>query len=395
MTDEWIPALARYARRLHATAGANHHVASPLGAWLVLALAASAETAGDELAEVLGVEPATAAGVATALLQKPHPLVAAASGVWYADGRVDPQRLAGWRAGLPAATGFGPLPDQAALNRWAREHTFGLIEEFPVELTPQLVLLLASALATRVSWDVPFDVAPAEALGGPWAARLRQVLRTPQGGHTAFVATSPEAGEVIVHAAPATDQETRAGLRVVSVAAAADVPPERVIAAAYEIGRGVVAGDAAAGRTSLFDLPLGAGPLWTIREERLAAHGTERVSALLPCWSATSRHDLAAPGLGFGAATRALEQLIGFPCDFEAKQAATARFSRYGFEAAAVTGFGMVTSMPPEQAVRFAELRFAHPYAVVAVTDQPGPWHGVPVFSAWITEPEDEAAGRL
>jgi hypothetical protein len=48
---------------------------------------------------------------------------------------------------------------------------------------------------------------------------------------------------------------------------------------------------------------------------------------------------------------------------------------------------------------RVADLRFAHPFAVVAVTvdehhDRPGggragPWHGVPVFSAWVTEPQD------
>jgi hypothetical protein len=47
---------------------------------------------------------------------------------------------------------------------------------------------------------------------------------------------------------------------------------------------------------------------------------------------------------------------------------------------------------------RDAELRFAHPYAVVAVAGQtsgtgnatkPGPWHGVPVFSAWVSEPDD------
>ena len=43
---------------------------------------------------------------------------------------------------------------------------------------------------------------------------------------------------------------------------------------------------------------------------------------------------------------------------------------------------------------RVAELRFGHPYAAVAVTvddtpdsKQRGPWHGLPVFSAWISDP--------
>ena len=50
--------------------------------------------------------------------------------------------------------------------------------------------------------------------------------------------------------------------------------------------------------------------------------------------------------------------------------------------------------------MRTAELRFGQPYAVVAVTTGPddhtwrytpkaSPWRGLPVFSAWITQPED------
>jgi hypothetical protein len=43
-----------------------------------------------------------------------------------------------------------------------------------------------------------------------------------------------------------------------------------------------------------------------------------------------------------------------------------------------------------------AELRFGHPYAVAAVAVQdaggtPGPWHGLPVFSAWVADPQDAA----
>ncbi|MCI4061130.1 hypothetical protein MRQ36_00500 [Micromonospora sp. R77] len=48
-------ALARYAARLHAAAGPGHHVTSPLGAWLLLALCAPAASGGerDALADVL------------------------------------------------------------------------------------------------------------------------------------------------------------------------------------------------------------------------------------------------------------------------------------------------------------------------------------------------------
>ncbi|MGW5671520.1 hypothetical protein ACWEVO_26810, partial [Micromonospora sp. NPDC003776] len=58
--------LARYAERLHRAAGAAHHVASPLGAWLLLALTGPA-AAGDtrqELAEALGTDVDAAAEAA-------------------------------------------------------------------------------------------------------------------------------------------------------------------------------------------------------------------------------------------------------------------------------------------------------------------------------------------
>jgi hypothetical protein len=402
---EWIAALERYAHRFHGAVGARHHVASPLGAWLLLALTARARGDDPDLTEALGMAPAAAAEVPVALLEHPHPLVAAGSAVWHRDG-IDLTRLAAWRAGLPATTTFGPLPDQAGLDSWARGQTFGLIDSFPLTLTPAVVLAMASALATRVSWDEPFEVADAAALGGSaWASRLTRVLRTPGHGHRSFVARSQHAGEVIVHVASANRYggrgEGAAGLHVVSVAAAAEVDPERVLAAAYELGPSAALDRRSPARVSLFDLPLGESPLWTIREQPMVSHHREVCAAVLPCWSATSEHDLSARPFGFAAVSGVLAPMLGISGgEFEARQAATARYSRYGFEAAAVTADFALTSLPSQVTVREAELRFGHPYAVVAVASQyvvpagaeysePGPWHGVPVFSAWVSEPED------
>ncbi|WP_238425445.1 hypothetical protein [Micromonospora parastrephiae] len=173
-----------------------------------------------------------------------------------------------------------------------------------------------------------------------------------------------------------------------------------MLAAAYRISTGAADGAQPAGRRSLFDLPLGDGPLWTVREERVRTRARdgreERHTAVLPCWSVRSEHDLTGPALGFPAASATLAKALALPVRaFEARQVAMARFGRYGFEAAAVTGMFGLTSLPPEGVVRIAELRFAHPYAVVAVATDTrpdrttGPWHGVPVFSAWVAEPEE------
>lgn len=379
--------LAEYATRFHARVGAEHHVASPLGAWLVLALCAAADpdSPKDGLADALGMEPEAAVRTAAALLESPHPLVAAAAAIWQrlSDAKVD-------FSGLPPTVETGPLPDQASLDAWAREHTFGLIEKFPLRLDPDTVLILASALATRVSWDEPFDLVPAARLGdSPWAGRVGQVLHTPRrGGHDQHIIGTRRAGDVAVHTARARD-----GLLVTSVIADSRVPAEQVIATAYDI-----AASGRAGRRSLFDLPLGSGPLWTITEERArtsAPDGREEVcTAVLPAWSARSEHDLSAAELGFPAAAEVLARALRLTeYAFAAKQAAVAKYTRVGFEAAAITAMMMMAAGVPmfrDGVRRTAELRFGHPYAVVATANQPGsPWHHVPVFSAWVTTPDE------
>jgi hypothetical protein len=385
-TDVAAP-LARYARRFHAVVGEGHHVASPLGAWLLLALCATASEGETRqaLADTLGCEVADAADLAAALLATPHPLVPAAAAAWIRPGFMTDQ-VSRWLAGLPPQVETGPLPAQADLDAWARRHTFGLIEKFPLE-EKDFWLLAATALATRVSWEGPFDLAPATALGpsSPWPARLSRVLRTPDGpGHEQFIAATEAAGDVAMHTAHA-----RGGLLVTSVAAAPGIPPADVLAVAYDLAVARATWRPVA-RRSLFDLPLGEGPLWLLTEKTGTAKLSERCTAVMPAWSARSDHDMTDPDLGFADAARALAP--GDPCD--ARQAAMARYSRVGFEAGAVSALGIALSMvlPHQGPIRTAELRFGHPYAVVAVTlDEPGhgPWHGLPVFSAWVTQPED------
>jgi hypothetical protein len=389
--------VAGYAARLHAAIGTQHYVASPLGAWLLLALAAPAARGNDRatLSGVLGCDIDAAAMAAAGLLADPHPLVAAAAAVWTASWAQLPASFADWQRNLPSQVTSGEMPDQAGLDRWARDHTFGLIDTFPIEWTPDLYLVLATALATKVSWLVPFDLAPAANLGSDsrWAAQVRQVLRTPErapgGAHVQFIAVTPEAGDVAVHIAAAAG-----GLLVVSVVAPPDVPASSVLAVAHRIGIDHATGGQVA-RRSLSELPLGEAPCWRLREEMAT---TDRITAVLPAWSASSVHDLDQTALGFGAAAHALTVSDD---EWEAKQAVRATYSRTGFEAAAVTGLGVfMSAMAAPRQHRVAELRFGHPYAVVALTTDPGegagpapsgrnPWRGLPVFSAWVGEPAE------
>lgn len=380
--------VASYAARAQPTFGDSHHVGSALGAWLVLALAAPAATgpARDELAEILGMAAEEATAKAAELLAQPPAAVAAAVALWTQQTPPSPA-IAAWQAGLSPAVERGPIPSQEAADAWAAEHTLGLIDRFPLKLSPNVLLVLASALAARVSWTVPFEAAPADDLGGSWG--VKQVLRSPEWRHPGLIAVDPEAGEVAVHVA-----ESAEGLDVLSVIAAPDVPPATVLAAAHRAAVGRAA--ATLVQRSLFDLPLGTGLAWTLTEApvrtRAAGGREETYVTLLPAWSAKSQHELLSDqATGFSVAGRALAKLLGPQAtDLDAKQAAMARYTRTGFEAAAVTALMVPTSLPPEGLRRTALLRFDRPYAVVAVARQEGsPWHGVPVFSAWITKADE------
>jgi hypothetical protein len=239
---------------------------------------------------------------------------------------------------------------------------------------------------------------------------VARALRTPDGfGHEQFVAATTSAGDVAVHRARARD-----GLTVTSVAAAPDAPAAEVLAAAHE-----VAGPAPVRRRSLYDLPLGDGPLWTLTERATrttAPDGREeRCAAVLPAWAATGDHDLDRLELGFPAAAAILAAVLrraGTGVDgYAARQSAMARYTRVGFEAAAVTAIAMRMSLPASRdgLVREAVLRFGHPYAVVATPAGDGAaasgdgaaasgdgaaapgaaWRGLPVFSAWVAEPAE------
>jgi len=173
------------------------------------------------------------------------------------------------------------------------------------------------------------------------------------------------------------------------------VAPADVLAAAHEISAGRHRDRGRPNPVSLFDLPLGEQPLWTITEAHERERG-EHVQALLPAWHAVTKHDLlTVPELGFAAAGQSLQRLAEVEGIIEASQTAVAQYSRHGFEAAAVTELAVTLSarLPaPPGPHRTANVRFAHPYAVVANSHghrDDDPWHALPVFAAWITDPDD------
>ena len=315
--------IAQYGGRFDPLVLTEHAVASPAGLWLLLALVAPAARGGaaEELRAVLGADAEVVAARAAELLSNPHPAVAAAAAVW--DRQLGPS-FEEWAKDLPRAVERGPVPSKAEADAWARERTQGMIEEFPIEIDQLTRLILASALATDISWVQPL-------------AEVDGLLTFGDG--IQLVAETEAAGLVAVAAPPSSS-----ALDVFSVIAADDVPPDRVLAAAYEVAAMLAGDESPARRIPIEELT--DGHAWTVserHERRSGADVQEEWQSYLPAWSAKSDHDLSgAPGMA-----EVFETLSGFarpedqPVSFEARQAAVASYTRTGFKAAAVTAVGM------------------------------------------------------
>jgi hypothetical protein len=196
------------------------------------------------------------------------------------------------------------------------------------------------------------------------------------------------------------------GVAVVSVIADPAVAPSAVHRAAHDVADYIQYRPTSARYRPLFELPLGDGHAWTITEtQELLPDDDERYDAVLPAWEAENRHNLiTAPDLGVEEAVAVLVAMISpeWPDRHGvAIQAARARYTARGFQAAALTALGTVGSSwdppPTPIPVRHAQLRFDRPYAVLAfaVPDdgyyptKDSLWDAVPVFSAWVAEPSE------
>jgi hypothetical protein len=245
----------------------------------------------------------------------------------------------------------------------------------------------------------------------PWRDHVTHVLLDHNFGRPPMMlARTESAGVVAVHFALATEE-----LAVLSVAADPAIDKPSVFEAAYEIARLCRDDALASASCSLFDLPPGGDHSREITEEevvtRVAGEHYENIrSAVLAAWHAESTLNLnKAKGFGTWPALSALFNLIGPDPrggDVEAVQAAVASYTATGFEAAAITSFGVTGSSGRSSTERglsrSARLYFDHPYAAIALAGQTADFtraragHSelfcLPLFSAWVSKPHDAAA---
>ena len=333
------------------------------GLWLLLAHLApvASDSHREAIAEAIGISCDEAAALAEELLTAPHATIATALGAWS-------------RVALDAklAVALEPMPDQAGLDRWASNHTRGLINEFPTEVSPETMLVVATALVLQPRWTDELDVDDDGML------LLNDGLQT--------LVDTQAAGRVAV-----AKPFSRDGVDVISVIAAPDVSPQDVWRAFDEVVEKLNQG--ALWHGVYPDGEAIDGHSWTVREVTESFVGRDAPEDFdevwcshLPRWSGDTVSELAgAPGVAeiVAALSEAAPTLAG---PFECIQTATAAYDESGFTAAAITALAVVTGVPEfvERTIRRVELTFDRPHAVIAIA-RGGPWEGVPVFNAWVT----------
>ena len=203
--------VATYARRVSPAVLDQHRegsVSSALGVWLLLAACAPAAQGSDRAAleEALGCSAEEAARLLAAFMADPPQALHAAIALWVAvDDATD--ALASWTRGLPGEVESGFMPSQAQADAWADRKTLGLIREFPMRIDEFTRIVLASALATNVKWEVPFEVVPAAehcGVSSPWHGAVSRLLWDGAADRRAMIARTDAAGVVAVHCAVAT-----------------------------------------------------------------------------------------------------------------------------------------------------------------------------------------------
>jgi serine protease inhibitor len=343
--------------------------------WPLLAyLGAAAQGDGHrELLDAVGLdakEAATAASELIAELEKSRG-VRTAIAVWCAG---DVELTDWWRETVPADShgelNADPMASQAEIDSWVRNRTAGLIAGLPRSVTSETKVLLLGALTIRARWEQPFRDTSLTPGTGPWADReIAGLYRE-----------SPDVDQLSVFATPVGP------LALLSVDAYDDIVVElalaqegcrtdEVLVAALQAVSGEQPRKLGSQLSEDDDAP---GVTVSVEE---SFEEEPRLDATVPRFSVDASHDLRARGDVFGlrtvtrlrTAADELDERGHFPklstyplARDTARQEITASFTEMGFEAAAVTSFGMVLWGIPDEKAKHISVRFERPFAFIA-----------------------------
>lgn len=369
--------ITNYSEKFNNIIGADqHHVSSPLGAWMLLAFL-SEKLEDKAVIKTLGVDTTTAATLLESMMSSiPAPVAATIHG-W-----INPDSVERFED-LFARTRFDEclevkFPEKKELDDWLTSASKGILTEFPLEVDETFMGLFASVLATDVKWRKPLEIEPAPE-GNDWG--VKTILSDTTDWNLSFV-KDEEHGLFAVHSNRSEDD-----LVVYSVIPVSDVSASNTLKVANKVAAGNVEllKSATIDTAILENASKESSIVSYVGEEFTTYPGVKAsLSGWLPAWESENEFDLSSPDLRFKEAAEVSEEEV-----FDAIQVTKAEYTAKGFKAAAVTAvmIGRSAAIPKTRKIPAYKVNFNKPYAVAAVVDIIGsPWNKVPVFTGYIKE---------
>ncbi|XVQ10204.1 serpin family protein [Spirillospora sp. CA-255316] len=305
------------------------------------------------------------------------------------------------RAGLPLEPWWlGVVPEaargelagdatvaQARLDDWVRRRTGGRLTRMPVQVRPDTLLVLATALSIDTRWREPFDNVPLRPQEGPWAGRPRETAGlSRRTGDVDDLALAQTPGGPLTLLAVRSEDDVDVHLCLGEPAR----PAGEVLAGAIEALDGrhpLHPGTALLGRGT--DRPAPGVRLHKIN----AFTSRTMLSVTTARFEVKAEHDLLDRAGLFGLATVSTDDPRGhFPgisrAPLKVNRAAqdiTATFSAEGFKAAAVTAFSIAPGGMPRSEAYLVAARFDRPFGFLA-RHRPS---GLVLLAGWVAEPQD------
>lgn len=373
MNKNFLKALSGYASDFHAVLEVTENdniVASPLGSWMLLASLASSTDFSHNTAEKTRIEAILHTSVANATIFLEELLqieqLNYISHVWYREQLLSKYpNVINWLHSNEIVPSTASIPEKTALDIWTKEHTHDLIEKFPLDVDENMFFLMANVIYSKFNWEHSFRSVKDSAMSAVWnvedflfSNKTRIEFYTVDGKEYLCYPVAAEGTETVLLTLPIHHTVSDAGLIAAAHRIAIREEVERVSYAAMEPEEGVY----------LFEQRVGTTPLV--------------INVTLPAWVADSKHDLyAEEAFGYQALSEALAYGAKEEWEAKAAQSAVAKFKKDGFEAAAVTAFGMMRAsavMPPRMTQDVLTVNFSKPFAFICTID------GVPAFSGII-----------
>lgn len=382
-SERFIPILNSFAERFHQNFRGEHRLASPLGAWCLLAyLAVNDNNPHPKVVESLGCTPQEVKQILKKLLKKRPEVIAFAVKSWLNPSVAGIPVISSWAEKVTKiASPVAKVPDFTDLNAWAREASDGFITEFPVDINRELFLaLFTNLVATEIDWDMPYKSVPDEIMNSAWD--VTNVLVVDKSTAGSYIYQDKDHGLFGVH----QKYSKKGDLFVTSVIALNENVTEEVT---MSVARKI---SLAPYRTfPAKNLPLGESADCTLSViAKRASSPEDTFTTYLPAWKSSKSFDLAETNLGFREALDRFESMGGKAgINVEIKQGVDAEYSATGFKASSRTfGLAALRSRPVEEYdMHHVTLRFNQPYAVVAsVNDVNKTWNNIPVFDGWVAE---------